>query len=707
MIRLNKWLGYGSLGLLCVLLLLLSLTPPVVRWQVENWLAEQEVDAEFQHLSVSLGRGRLELGGIFGRGQQGQVFALKRLVLDVALMPLLEQRLVVESFELDGLSLDVSRLPSDTLVGGLSLASLTASPEGQSVKAVSLTELDSVAEAELDWSVLVQHLRVTDLKFCLARESASRERLAKHCLGVAEVALKGHLLLPSLQRSSLQLPGELSVIGLKVDDAEHELNVLSVDALGAEGVTFVSEQLQLQRFSLQGLALLERQDGEIGRLNSHAGLGNLQLQRLTWEPEALDIGALRLSDLALLLHRDRAASPVLMSWAERLQGQLEQPSDGAKAAVAEPKQGAQVPDDQSAVRLQSFIIDGRSTINILDEAVQPLLDQSLSNLYLELRNIDSRKVQQGIDLKLTGRLGEFGDLAMDGELWPFRDTLSMNLEGRVEALDLLPFSAYLEQSIGYQVQTGQLNQQLQLTIKDDIVDARIELELDKLYLQTLSAAQVNGSIASPVNDLVAGGAGEVAEVETTLLPIGVALNLLRDSDDKIQLVLPVSGHIDDPSLSVAYVLGVVMRKAMTAAVMNYYAPFGLIDLASMLADSATTLKFEPFVFVPGEVNVSRAQSPRLDKFSQLLADKPQLSLSLCGSASGMDALHLMQLQQVPEAGLVLAPAQHQQLRDLVSARLKGVKSELINKGGSARQLVLCQPVLALDEFTDAEVDVSL
>jgi len=706
----RKWLVNGCLTLLCVLLLVVSLAPPVLRWQVKSWLEAQGLVAEFQHMSVSLGRGRVEFAGITGRDAQGAGFGLQRLVLDMALLPLLNQQLVVESFELDSLSLDVVRLPGDTLIGGLSLANLTARAIDQPA-----AEPDSTLEAALDWSLSIERLRVADLEFCMAKESAGRERLARHCLSVAGVATEGGLLVPSLQSSSLQLARELTVFGLRVDDSENSLKVLSIDALGVRGVNFVPEQLQLQHFSLQGLALLERQSEVAERFEFHVGLGDLQLQKLLWRPQALDIESLGLSDLTLLLHRDRSAQLVLMSWMERLLGQLEQPSD-TPAVVIDPMPSAAVPAGQlsaeqapeapTTVHLQHFVINGDSSINVLDEAVQPRLEQALSDVYLELNNIDSRDIQQGSELKLTARAGEFGSLALGGKLWPFRDTLNMDLAGHVEALDLLPFSACLEHAIGYQVQTGQLNLQLALVAKQDVLDARAELELDRLYLQTLSAALEGGSVAS-VRVPAAVASSDTSGGETTLLPIGVALNLLRDSDDKIQLALPVSGHVDEPNLSVAHVLGVVMRKAMTAAVLNYYAPFGLIDLATMLAKSATALQFEPFLFAPGAVDISRAQKPRLDKFSQLLAEKPQLSMSLCGSASGADALHLVQLQQVPEAGLILTPEQRQQLRDLVSLRLKGVKSRLLQQGASARQVVLCQPVLALDKFTDAEVDVSL
>jgi len=706
----RKWLVNGCLTLLCVLLLIVSLAPPVLRWQVKSWLEAQGLVAEFQHMSVSLGRGRVEFAGITGRDAQGAGFGLQRLVLDMALLPLLNQQFVVESFELDGLSLDVVRLPDDTLIGGLSLADLAANATDQPA-----VEPDSTPEAALDWSLSIEHLRVADLEFCLARESAGRDRLARHCLSVAEVAIEGELLVASLQDSSLQLARELTVSGLRVEDSENSLKVLSIDALGVQGVNFVPEQLQVQHFSLQGLALLERQSEVAERFEFHLGLGDLQLQKLLWRPQALDIESLGLSDLTLLLHRDRSAQLVLMSWMERLLIQLEQQSD-APAAVVDPIPSAAVsagkasagqePEAPTTVHLQRFVIDGDSSINVLDEAVQPRLEQSLSDVHLELNNLDSRDIQQSSELKLTARVGEFGGLVLGGKLWPFRDTLNMDLAGHVEALELLPFSAYLEQAIGYQVQTGQLNLQLALVAKEDVLDARAELEFDKLYLQALSAARKQGSVAS-VDGPAAGASSDVQGDETTLLPIGVALNLLRDSDDKIQLVLPVSGHVDEPNLSVAHVLGVVMRKAMTAAVLNYYAPFGLIDLAAMLAKSATALQFEPFLYAPGAIDMNRAQKPRLDKFSELLVEKPQLSMSLCGSASGTDALHLVQLQQVPEAGLILTPEQRQQLRDLVSLRLKGVKSKLLQQGASARQVVLCQPVLALDKFTDAEVDVGL
>jgi hypothetical protein len=294
-------------------------------------------------------------------------------------------------------------------------------------------------------------------------------------------------------------------------------------------------------------------------------------------------------------------------------------------------------------------------------------------------------------------LGEFGQLKLAGKVWPFKSTLNLSLEGDIAGMDLLPFTGYLEDAIGYQVQTGQLNQQLKLTIKDDILDAKAELELDKFHLQALKAAMKEGA-ADVAPD---------ADVETTLLPIGVALNLLRDTDDKIFLVLPVKGHIDDPSLSVAHILGIVTRKAMTAAVLNYYAPFGLLDLATMLAKSATALRFEPLEYPAGVSALKASHRERLAKFSQLLVDKPQLSMRFCASASGADALHLLELSEVPEAGLVLNASQRESLRVLARQRTSTIKASLLELGAKPSQVIVCQPALALQRFTDAQVDVSL
>jgi len=728
MVLLRKWLSYVCLTLFLLLLLMMSLAPPVVRGQVESWLKAQGLDAEFQHLSVSLGQGRIELAGLSGRDAQGNGFGLQRLVLDLALTPLLNQQLVVESLEVTGLYLDVNRLPNDTLVGGLSLASLLGSPTQ-----LPLEDPDSEPEAALDWSLTLERLGVTDIELCVARESASRKQLAKHCLAVEEIELSGGLQVPSLQNTSLQLPHELIISGLKVADTEGQLKVLAIDTLGVEGVQFELGKLQLQRFSLQGLTLLEREGAAHDQFDFHAALGDLQVQQVIWQPQALEVASLNLDDLVVLLHRNQAGQPALTWWMDRLAAQHgpsnteagpvavvsgtmvsetmapEAVLQNTVASVTEvsvpavPTALEQAAAEPTTVYLQRFTLGGESSITVWDEAVQPQLQQSLSGLHLELINVDSRDVQQAAELELAGRLGEFGALTLNGEIWPFRETLNVSLAGNIEALDLLPFSAYIEQAIGYQVRTGQLHQQLSLHIKEDMLDARAELEFDKFYLQTLDAAHNDGSLAAPKGSV----SGAAKNVETSLLPIGVALNLLRDSDDKIQLVLPVSGHVDEPSLSVNNVLGVVMRKAMTAAVMNYYAPFGLIDLATTLAKSATALKFEPFGFTPGSVEVSGSQASRLAIFSQLLAEKPQLSLSLCGSASGNDALNLLQLPQVPETGLILTAAQHQQLQTLVAQRLKGIKSTLLQQGVSARQVVLCQPVLALDRFADAEVEVNL
>ncbi|MEL7399087.1 MAG: hypothetical protein AAFN68_00800, partial [Pseudomonadota bacterium] len=253
----------------------------------------------------------------------------------------------------------------------------------------------------------------------------------------------------------------------------------------------------------------------------------------------------------------------------------------------------------------------------------------------------------------------------------------------------LAVSPYVERALQYKIQRGQLNNTLEIVIEENQLDIDSELILEKFYLEDLKPEEL--------------AEGEKAQT----IPVATAMNLLRDGDDRITIKLPITGDVADPSFSLSQVVGVVLKKALTQAVINYYTPFGLVNIASALADSATQLRFEPLLLTAGQAQPDKAHQQRLQQLADLLKAKQQLSLSFCPTVTGADALHALKLDKVPEKGLALTPEQQQQLRQLGIDRGKAIKSDLMGKNVAASQIILCQANVDITDMSAPEISISM
>ncbi len=81
------------------------------------------------------------------------------------------------------------------------------------------------------------------------------------------------------------------------------------------------------------------------------------------------------------------------------------------------------------------------------------------------------------------------------------------------------------------------------------------------------------------------------------MPVDVALDLLRDSDDRISLKLPVSGSLTDPQFGTGDIIRQATQSALQNAAMSYVKsalqPLGTIMLVGNLAAKAARPRFEP------------------------------------------------------------------------------------------------------------------
>ncbi len=107
-----------------------------------------------------------------------------------------------------------------------------------------------------------------------------------------------------------------------------------------------------------------------------------------------------------------------------------------------------------------------------------------------------------------------------------------------------------------------------------------------------------------------------------MLPVLLAVALLKDRNGVIDINLPVSGSINDPQFSI---FGIVLKIIGNLLVKALTAPFAL--LAGGGSDDLSFVAFEP-----GTATLTDAGRSTIDKVAKALGDRPALKMTVTGSS---------------------------------------------------------------------------
>ncbi len=115
---------------------------------------------------------------------------------------------------------------------------------------------------------------------------------------------------------------------------------------------------------------------------------------------------------------------------------------------------------------------------------------------------------------------------------------------------------------------------------------------------------------------------EVPEFTGKRLPLGLAVALLEDSDDVIDVKIDIAGNVNSPEFSAAGLVWQAVRTVLTNVVT---APFRA--LASLLG-----MKGDPAIYaIAGEAAFLPADQERFTQFSDLLVKRPHATMELIGT----------------------------------------------------------------------------
>lgn len=481
---------------------------------------------------------------------------------------------------------------------------------------------------------------------------------------------------------------QLMVNGTLVRDKANQRDLMKLQLVNLSGLHTQGEALGLEKLSLENLKLMEPRHEDTVKADYYFKTPNIELTGIKKSTQIFSLKELIVADPEAFIHRNSSGQLQALSEIERMVS-----GDGA----AHESSTADIQADSSSSPVVHYSvgrikIGSEGLLSVLDESVSPVFKRNFNELSLVVDNIDSSSPEAKSTLSFNLGLTKFGYIKFDGTLTPFGEKLTTDIVGELRGLDARALSTYASDYIGYSLDQGIAEADVNFDVNEDNLNAAITTRFRKLEVSAL-----NG------NELPEGA-------ESLGMPLDFALNLLRDKNGMIELKLPITGDIHSPDFSLSNIIGKVMFKVISETIVNYYLPFGLI-MAATMQDTLSSFSFDPVVFTPGKTELDTAAMTSLDKLSAMLNSREQLHLSFCAPSTWQDwsvkfgppssgqaadesdvkeESNENSAQNKSPAEPVMTVEQVDALKAIADQRSDVVKQYLIDKGVKTGQVILCE-----------------
>jgi uncharacterized protein involved in outer membrane biogenesis/outer membrane protein OmpA-like peptidoglycan-associated protein len=238
--------------------------------------------------------------------------------------------------------------------------------------------------------------------------------------------------------------------------------------------------------------------------------------------------------------------------------------------------------------------------NFADFSLKPNFGTAIQQLNGEIGTLDNRK-PQAAKVDINGKVDRYAPVSIVGSLNPFEPLDALDLTTSFKHVELTTLTPYSGKFAGYRIRKGRINLDLHYRIEKGQLNAENKLVVEKL--------QLGEQVDSP---------------DAVDLPIRLAVALLKDTDGKIQLELPVSGDLNNPQFSVMPIVWQTLRNLVLRAVS---APFKFI---AGLVSGGSDVDISTVQFAPGVSNLDGPAESGLNTLAEALKQRPNLRLEVEG-----------------------------------------------------------------------------
>ncbi len=396
-----------------------------------------------------------------------------------------------------------------------------------------------------------------------------------------ELTTRGATTLSGFAPTQVTLDADIQAFGLRQNEAEQQFtgwNALELDALALD---FANRSVVLNKLTVDALT---------GRVHI-ARDGTLNTANL-WQAPAEDAAATAPADNATQPEGDATAS-----------------ADANAEANADTTAPWSI--DIPTVQLR------KATIDFQDDSLPIGFRTLVGDLTGFIEGLSSSG-QSSAKVDIKGSVDGYAPVSLAGTLAPLQSPPSLDLKLRFDGVDLARVTPYSGTYAGYAIDRGLLDLDLAYTLNDNRLVGKNSVVIDQLKL------------------------GERVESDKALdIPLKLGISLLTNANGVIDMKVPVSGNLDDPSFSLGGVIASAFINLITKAVT---APFSLL---ANLVSSDEDLQY--INFAPGQASLQDAAGQKLSQLAQALAQRPALTLALTGRVHPTEDRTALQQAALDEA----------------------------------------------------------
>lgn len=276
-----------------------------------------------------------------------------------------------------------------------------------------------------------------------------------------------------------------------------------------------------------------------------------------------------------------------------------QPADSGAKSTAKSSASNEKP---LGIRIGQIAINDGSA-NFADFSLTPNFATAIQQLNGQIGTIDSRQAKPAsVDIK--GKVDRYAPVTIKGSVNPFDPMAALDIATSFKRVELTTLTPYSGKFAGFRIRKGRLNLDLHYVITKGQLKAENKVVVEQLQL------------------------GEkVDSADAVDLPIRLAIALLKDTDGKISIELPVTGDLNNPQFSVMPIVWQTLRNLVVRAAT---APFKFIG---GLVTGGGSEDLGNVSFAAGSSALSRDAESALNSLAKALKERPALRLEIEGTAA--------------------------------------------------------------------------
>ena len=272
----------------------------------------------------------------------------------------------------------------------------------------------------------------------------------------------------------------------------------------------------------------------------------------------------------------------------------------AKAATVASATPAPVAGPAAQIRIGGITLT-RGQLNYTDNFIKPNYTANITQLTGKVGGFGTAGGPPA-DLSLQGSLDDNSPVDIEGSINPLAPVAFLDITGKADGVELTHLSAYSSKYAGYPIIKGRLNANVHYNLDGGKLNADNHIFIDQLTF----GDRIEGTGISH-------------------LPVKLAVALLKDSQGRIDVDLPVSGSLDDPKFSVG---GLVWHALVNLIGKAVTAPFRLLGSAFGGGSGGQDLGYVEFA--PGSSELNADAQKRLELIVRALKDRQSLNLDITG-----------------------------------------------------------------------------